>query len=825
MDVTTFATLDARSRLLRGLLDASREGLLAADARDGRILLANVAACALLATGEDRLLGEPVTSLPLWPADWSLRSLHETGREHAGERVCLATAPNGNPLEIRARRLAIEQTELLLIALNDPGERLRAETALRESEARFRGILEQLPAISVQGYDEERRVTFWNDANERIYGYRREEAMGRRLEDLIIPEPMREVVVAAVMDWLERDLPIPAGELTLRRKNGSPVTVFSSHVMQCNSAGRKEMFCVDLDLSDIRAAEERLRLTATVFDSTAEGIYLTDARSRILEVNRACLELTGYPREALVGQSLSRFKSGRHRPAFFQAIRRSLTETGQWRGEISIRFRDRSLHPILLQITQVANEQGQTTHYIGVFSDLSQAKHTQDRLDFLTHHDALTGLPNRLLFGSRLEHAIRRAARDRDQLAVLFVNLDRFKGINDSLGHPGGDRLLRAVAERLRERVRRDDTVARFGGDELTLILENVRDDAGAGRVAETLLRAIAQPFPIGERDLFITASIGVALYPRDGENSATLLSNAGFALRQAKKAGGNGYAFYSNELTKVVQHRAMLENGLRRAVQGGELRLHYQPQIRLDTGEMIGLEALIRWEHPELGFLLPGHFIEIAEEGGSLAAIGEWALYSACTQARQWLDAGIAFGRVYVNIAHSQIHRGDLHRVTQRILAETGLPAGYLGLEITEGVAMERGASQIIEELERLKADGISLAIDDFGTGYSSLSRLKQLPVDQLKIDRSFVRDIGTSRRDLDIVRAIITLGATLGLEVLAEGIETQDQGALLLAEGCRFGQGYFYARPMPPADLPGWMRGRAQAGFPAMVGHNSPM
>ncbi|AFL73371.1 EAL domain-containing protein [Thiocystis violascens] len=227
----------------------------------------------------------------------------------------------------------------------------------------------------------------------------------------------------------------------------------------------------------------------------------------------------------------------------------------------------------------------------------------------------------------------------------------------------------------------------------------------------------------------------------------------------------------------------------------------------------MSGLEALVRWEHPELGFLLPGYFIEIAEEGGSLVAIGEWALRSACAQAREWLDAGIAFGRVYVNIAHSQVHRGDLHRVTQRILAETGLPAGHLGLEITEGVAMEHGAHHIIEELERLKADGISLAIDDFGTGYSSLSRLKQLPVDQLKIDRSFVRDIGASRRDLDIVRAILTLGATLGLEVLAEGIETPDQGALLLAEGCNFGQGYFYARPMPPEKLPAWTQGRILA------------
>jgi len=796
-------------RLQCDLLDRVRDGLIVVDILAGRILFTNSVACRLLATSKSHLLGTRVEHLSIWPERRFFQDAVDIlSKADAEQQVALDVPRDDNPLEIRLSRFASGDADLLLMTVCDPHDRLQSETALRESEARFRGILEQLPAIAVQGYDEQRRVTFWNQANEGIYGYRPDEALGRRLEDLIIPEPMRDGVVRDVTDWLERDIPIPSCELTLRRKDGSPVRVYSTHVMQCNSSGRKEMFCVDLDLSPIRAAEERLRLAGTVFDSTAEGIFLTDPGSRIVEVNRAFTEVTGYLREEIIGKPLSSFKSGCHRPTFFQAIRRSLAENNHWRGEIWVRFKDRSIHPALVNLSRVENEQGQTTHYVGVFSDNSMVKNWQERLDFLIHHDALTHLPNRVLFEARLDHAIRRAERDQDHLAVLFINLDRFKGINDSLGHPGGDRLLCEVAKRLRDGLRRDDTLARFSGDELMVIIEDMADDADAGRIAGNLLNTIVRPFQIGGREIFITASIGVALYPRDGGASTSLVRNAGFALRQAKKAGGNGYAFYTDALTEDARSYALLENGLRRAVRTDELRLYYQPQIRLGSGELIGLEALIRWEHPELGFLLPGRFIQIAEESGIIAAIGEWALHSACAQARSWLDSGLEFGRVYVNVAHSQIHRGDLHRVTRRILDQTGLPAERLGLEITEGVAMERGTDSIIAELDRLKSDNVGLAIDDFGTGYSSLSRLKQLPVDQLKIDSSFVRDIGGGGRDLDIVRAIITLGHTLDLEVLAEGIETQEQHALLLAEDCRFGQGFLYARPMPPEALSGWLK-----------------
>ncbi|NKN31710.1 sensor domain-containing protein [Marichromatium bheemlicum] len=792
--------------LLRTLFAASHEGLIALDPTSGRILLANLTACQLLHEDEPGLLGHRLDALPCWPAQRHLAD--ELIAARAGERVLEAPGPDPRtPLEVRLRLVTDPLDEPLALLVLSHRERRRIESALRESEARFRGILEKLPAIAVQGYDEQRRVTFWNRANERVYGYTPEQALGRRIEELIIPEEFREQMTTEVDAWLRSDLDPPAGELRLRRRDGTTVEVFSSHVMQRYSSGRREMFCVDLDLTKIRAAERRLRLAGTVFDSTAEGIYITDATGHILEVNRAFTAITGYDHDTLLGRPISVLKSGRHPPDLFQSMRRDLAETGYWRGEVWIRYRDRSVHPALLRVNRVDDAQGETVHFVGVFSDLSQVRHSQARVDYLTHHDALTELPNRLLFQARLDHALgRRAERRHGRLAVLFVDIDRFKGINDALGHAGGDALLRAVGRRLQAQLRRDDTIARFSGDELMVLTEHLDDEAAGARLAEHLLRALARPFELCGDELLITVSIGVALYPRDGADSTQLLRNAEVALRQAKRAGGNGYAFFTATLTRIARERARLEHELRRAIRDGELLLHYQPQVSLSDGALVGLEALVRWQHPQHGLLPPGRFIPIAESSGLTLTLGEWALHEACRQARHWLDAGIAIGRMHVNVAHAQIQRGALYDTTQRILAETGLEAHHLGLEITEGVVMEHD-TEVIAELERLRAEGISLSVDDFGTGHSSLARLKELPVDLLKIDRSFVNELDTQGQDRDIIRAIIALGEALGQEILAEGIETRAQALLLRQLGCRLGQGYLFARPLAPEALPDWV------------------
>ncbi|RNE92558.1 bifunctional diguanylate cyclase/phosphodiesterase [Marichromatium sp. AB32] len=797
--------------LLRTLFDASHEGLIAIDPDDGRILLANLTACQLLRLDERELLGQRLEPLPCWPAERELDD--ELAAVHTGERVLEAPGPDPRtPLEVRLQLVENTPSGPVVLVVLSHRERRRIESALRESEARFRGILEKLPAIAVQGYDEQRRVTFWNRANERVYGYTPQEALGRRIEELIIPPEFRERMTGLIDTWLQSDRDPPAGELRLRRRDGSPVEVFSSHVMQRYSSGRREMFCVDIDLTEIRAAEERLRLAGTVFDSTAEGIYITDASGRLLEVNRAFTAITGYEHDTLLGRPISILKSARHPPGFFHSMRRALAETGYWRGEIWIRYRDRSVHPALLRVNRVRDAQGETAHFVGVFSDLSQVRHSQARVDYLTHHDALTELPNRLLFQARLEHAIGRAEQGRAQLAVLFVDIDRFKGINDALGHAGGDALLRAVGRRLKTQLQRDDTIARFSGDELMVLTEHIADEADSARLAEQLLRAIAAPFELCDDELLITVSIGVALYPRDGADSSQLLRNAEVALRQAKHAGGNSYAFFTATLTRIARERAQLEHELRRAIRDGELLLHYQPQVSLIDGALVGLEALVRWQHPQHGLLPPGRFIPIAESSGLTLALGEWALHEACLQTRRWLDAGIAIGRVHVNVAHAQIQRGALYDTTRRILAETGLEAHHLGLEITEGVVMEHDI-EVIAELERLRAEGISLSVDDFGTGHSSLARLKELPVDLLKIDRSFVGGIESQGQDRDIIRAIIALGEALGQEVLAEGIETRKQALALRRLGCRLGQGYLFARPLAPEALPDWIGSRARA------------
>jgi len=455
-----------------------------------------------------------------------------------------------------------------------------------------------------------------------------------------------------------------------------------------------------------------------------------------------------------------------------------------------------------LTISQVTDAEGEVTHYVAVFSDISNIKHSEQRLEHLAHYDPLTQLPNRLLLNARLHHALEHARRNQSMLALLFLDLDRFKNINDSLGHVTGDRLLVEVGARLRQCLRDEDTIARIGGDEFTLLLEQVQEPGNAGTTAEKILLAFSRPFQVDDRELYITPSIGISTYPRDGEDSETLLRNADAAMYRAKDQGRNAYAFYSQELTSQAFDQVMLEAGLRKALERDELRLYYQPQVDMASGALVGAEALVRWQHPDMGLIPPGHFIPLAEDCGIILEIGAWVLETACRQARAWLDMGLALGRISVNLSGRQIRRGNLLEVVDNTLAASGLPPEHLELEVLETFIMTDEADTI-PLLRALKARGIKMAIDDFGTGYSSLGYLKHLPIDRLKIDRTFIDDIPTNQDDMAISRAIIGLGSSLRLEVLAEGVETEAQREYLLAEGCRIAQGYLFSRPLPAEEF----------------------
>ncbi|MGB5199187.1 MAG: EAL domain-containing protein [Sedimenticolaceae bacterium] len=556
------------------------------------------------------------------------------------------------------------------------------------------------------------------------------------------------------------------------------------------------------DISSRKKSEEDLKLVAGVFDNTPEAIFVTDANARILRVNRAFIEITGYSTEEAVGQTPRLLHSGYHDESFYRSFWASLNETGVWRGEIRNRTKSGEIFPAWENVSAVRNNAGQTVQYICIFSDISEKKLSEERLRKLAHYDVLTDLPNRLLFNERLDHALKRVQRNDRELALLFLDLDHFKNINDSLGHPVGDAVLRLVAERLTQAVREEDTVARLGGDEFVVILEDLSHGEDAANVAEKLVEAMEHPFVIDGQELTLTTSIGIGLRDDAGDDSTTLLKNADSAMYHAKQAGRNQYQFYKPELTVAALQRVHLGGELRRALDRGEFEVWYQPLIRLSDGAVVGAEALLRWHHPERGLVPPGTFIPLAEEQGLIGPIGDMVLETACMQLRHWLDCGLSLEKISVNVSGHQLHKGDFAATVARNLQAARLSANQLELELTESTIMEH-SKQSLGLMGRLKELGVTISVDDFGTGYSSLHYLKILPIDKLKIDRSFVKEVPQDASDVAIVRAIIALGQSLNLDVLAEGVETAEQQAFLVDEGCDEVQGYLFGRPLPPNEF----------------------
>jgi diguanylate cyclase (GGDEF)-like protein len=455
----------------------------------------------------------------------------------------------------------------------------------------------------------------------------------------------------------------------------------------------------------------------------------------------------------------------------------------------------------------VRDAKGVTSHYVGVFADISEAKEAEARLEFLAYHDSLTELPNRILLLDRLQHAIGKAERSHSMVAVLFVDLDRFKHINDSLGHAAGDGLLRQITARIQTVCRDDDTLARIGGDEFVLVMEDLRDATDAAYMAERMLQSLEGSFRVENHDIAMTISIGISVYPADGGDVTTLLRNADAAMYQSKESGRNTFRFYTQELTEKAMERIQIEERLRHALENGELLLHYQPQMRLADGRLIGAEALVRWNHPEWGAVSPARFIPVAEESGLIVPMGEWVLRSACAQARSWLEQGFDFSRIAVNIAGPQLQRADFLGMVRRILAETGLPPRLLEMEITETFIMGQSRT-VIPILESLHELGVQLAIDDFGIGNSSLAYLKKLPIDRLKLDRTFVSGLPEDEDDVAIARSVISLAHAMQLEVVAEGVETSAQRAFLVSEHCDEVQGYLFGKPVTAPEFTAMMR-----------------
>jgi diguanylate cyclase (GGDEF)-like protein/PAS domain S-box-containing protein len=525
----------------------------------------------------------------------------------------------------------------------------------------------------------------------------------------------------------------------------------------------------------------------------------------VVRVNRAFVDITGFtPDEVFDTDPRSTvFAADPQGGAVFAEVDESVATRGRWEGEVSARRRTGDTFPAWLSVTTVRDGESRISHYVSIYSDITARKAAEARIEFMAHHDALTGLPNRVRLRERFVGAVAQARPDRRHVALLFLDLDRFKTINDSLGHPAGDDLLRGFGERLSRSVRFQDTVCRQGGDEFLVLLEGVTERKEVEDVAGRILETAAEPFTWDGRPLPTSCSIGIAMYPDDGEDFDTLLKRADIAMYQSKESGRNAYRFFSTESTTINMLEDLdLENRLRGALERRELSLLYQPVVELASQRLVGAEALLRWNSPERGAIPPSRFIPIAEESGLIVPIGQWVLEEACREAKRWQRDGDAPVKLAVNISGVQFMRADLAAIVGGVLARCELPASALELEITESMLVTH-VEPCLETIRQLRAMGISLSVDDFGTGFSNLGYLKRFHVDTLKVDQSFVRDMVRDREGASIVRAIIELGRSLSLCTLAEGVELQEQADHLQAAGCQLAQGFLFSRPLPANEF----------------------
>ena len=544
------------------------------------------------------------------------------------------------------------------------------------------------------------------------------------------------------------------------------------------------------------SAGKRLHQAKIAFDSATEGIMIIDQNACITAINKGFTDITGFTEEDVLGASPKVLQAGPDN------LWSSLFNEGKWCGEVSNHRKNGELYLEWLTITVVKNQEGQTVNYVGVFADITEYKRSQHRLHELVNHDPLTGLPNRRLLNELLEHAIKRAEREKHQIALLFIDLDRFKAINDSLGHQIGDKLLYEVSKRIRHVIRESDVVTRLGGDEFLVMMDMINQPEDAEQVAQKIIHALQAEFNIDSKEIYISASIGISIFPKDGSDVDSTIKAADIAMYQVKNNGKNNHCFYSAELSKDVVERFTMESQLRRALERKQFEVYYQPQVSLVTGEIIGAEALIRWNHPELGLVSPARFIPVAEETGLIVQIGEWVLRQAALQAMQWIKDGHAIQWISVNVSGVQVMRSSFADTVYGILVETDCKPSVLELEITESTVMQN-TEYVIDTFNRIKQLGVRLAIDDFGTGYSSLSILKRLPLDKIKIDQSFVRDLPHDQDDAAIASAIYAMARSLGFSVIAEGVETLAHAEFLKNMGCEEAQGYLYSKPVTTTEF----------------------
>lgn len=687
----------------------------------------------------------------------------------------------------------------LVGSIQDITERKQAELALKNSEELLRAITDNASNVmflkDLSGYYlhvNRRYEELFHLSNAEMQGKTDYEIFPKEVADVLVENDRRVVQVGYTLE-IEECVPHDDGE-----------HVYISVKFPVRDAlGEIYAVCgVATDITERKSMEQDLRIAAAAFQSQ-EAMVITDVDGVIMRINKAFTESTGYSEVDSIGKKISLLKSGRHDQAFYQGMWDSVLSIGTWQGEIWDRRKNGEIYPKWLSITAVKDNSGITTHYIGIHTDITERKNAEGQIRQLAFYDALTGLPNRRLLEERLKHSIKLDRREGRQLGLMMLDLDRFKAINDSLGHLAGDELLQQVADRITSRLRDVDLVARLGGDEFIVLLEDITQSDDAARIAEEIINDLSKPFFLSQADnIRIGTSIGICLHPQHGDTPEQLIDHADIALYQAKAAGKGCFAYFSEAMTMAARERMDIETRLRQAIEHNELCVYFQPQIEILSGRIVGAEALVRWQDPRQGLIFPDQFIPIAEDTGLINEIGGWVLRETCKQGKGWLENGLPPITLAVNVSAHQFRRSNICSLVAEVLQETGFPAQSLELEITESGLMAN-QENAISVLDNLRALGVRLAIDDFGTGYSSLGYLKKFPLDVLKIDKSFIDDIPFRKSDMEIASTIVAMAHILGFKVLAEGVETPDQLAFLQAKGCDSYQGYFKSKPLPAEDF----------------------
>ena len=764
---------------------------------EGRIRVANHAATLMLGYQDGDLTGKPVRTIIDPEESISTGQLLRSGGTldlQMGWR-----GATGGRVDVIASSSFVRDVDDVPVGVvyvaSDVTERRRNEQALRESEHRYRTLFEGNP-IPMWVYDfETLRFIAVNEAAVKHYGFTKDEFLKMSIADIRPPEEL-PAMMATLAKLHDKDR---SRIFRHRKKDGS---VFDAEITSFEfvSAGRRARLVIAVDVTARRRAEERLRENEEryrlLFERNLAGVFRSSLDGRILEVNESMARIFGYPREELLNTPAQRlYFTTEERQRMMARLRDQRTLSN-----VELRMRRKDDSPVWILENMSLVEGGEVIE--GTMIDISERKAAQEQVEYQAYHDVLTGLPNRLLFRDRITVALAHARRSRRAVAVMFLDLDQFKLVNDTLGHTVGDGLLQAAAERLVHCVRADDTVARMGGDEFTILVSDLPDARSASTIAQKVMDSMAKPIMVDGHELFITTSIGISIFPDDGMDTETLLKNADRAMYRAKEAGRNNFQFAQGAAVDGNGGRLSLERALHHAFDRQEFVIHYQPMVEIDSRRVVGAEALIRWKNPELGLLAPDDFIPVAEDCGLIFPIGEWVLRTACAQMRSWHRAGHEGMRVAVNLSARQFQQHDLTSMIERILDETGLAPGALDIEITETTAMHN-AEMSLGIMTRLKQMGVRLSIDDFGTGYSSLSYLKKFPIDTVKIDQNFVRDLTHSPNDAEIISAVISMARAMKLHVVAEGVETEAQLTFLRRQRCEIMQGFLYSRPLPAEEF----------------------